>query len=119
MRRDKRAYALQGKKGEALERLNKGIYPIDRPIVLATLGEREQALLELKALEKQCPSGCPFWLASGYALAAKSDKAIHLLEQAYRERDPAMPQLKTNPALDSLRPDPRFQDLVRRVNFPE
>jgi TolB-like protein/DNA-binding winged helix-turn-helix (wHTH) protein len=113
------AYALQGKKGEALERLNKGIYPIDRPIVLATLGEREQALLELKALEKQCPSGCSFWLASGYALAAKSDKAIHLLEQAYQERDPAMPQLKTNPALDSLRPDPRFQDLVRRVNFPE
>ena len=112
------ACALQGKKEEALDRLGRGIYPIDRPLVLATLGEREQALLELKALEKQCPSGCPFWLASGYALARKSDKAMQLLEQAYQERDPAMPQLKTNPALDSLHSDPRFQNLMRRVNFP-
>ena len=113
------AYALQGKKKEAIDRLNKGMYPIDRSIVLATLGEREQALLELKAIEKQCPSGCAFWLASGYALAGKSDKAMHLLEQAYQERDPAMPQLKTNPALDSLQPDPRFQALLHHMNFPQ
>jgi hypothetical protein len=43
---------------------------------------------------------------------------MQLLEQAYQERDPAMPQLKTNPALDSLHSDARFQDLMRRVNFP-
>jgi TolB-like protein/DNA-binding winged helix-turn-helix (wHTH) protein len=113
------ACALQGKKKEALDRLGTGIYPIDRPIVLATLGERDEALLELKALEKQCPSGCPFWLASGYALAGKSDKAIQLLEQAYQERDPAMPQLSTNPALDSLHADPRYQALLHRMNFPK
>ena len=53
-----------------------------------------RALLELKALEKLCPSGC-FWLASEYALAGKPDKAMQLLERAYQERDPAMPQLKS------------------------
>lgn len=111
------AYALQGKKTEALANLDKEIFPADKAIVLATLGVREEALPLLDETEKRYPHGCPFCLAMGYALSGKSDKAMRLLQQAYEERDAMMVQLKTNPALDSLHSDPRFQDLMRGVNF--
>jgi hypothetical protein len=51
-----------------------------------------------------------------FAFAAA--KAIQVLDQAYDERDAEMVQLYTNPAFDSLRSDPRFKALLRRINFP-
>jgi hypothetical protein len=41
------------------------------------------------------------------------------LERGYRERDPMMIWLKAHPGLDPLRSDPRFDDLLRRIGFPE
>jgi len=40
------------------------------------------------------------------------------LEQAYQDRSFWMAFLKVDPEMDSLRSDPRFQDLMRRMNFP-
>ena len=46
------------------------------------------------------------------------DQAFVWLEKAYAERGPYMVNLKTDPRLDSLRSDPRFADLMKRVGFP-
>jgi TolB-like protein/DNA-binding winged helix-turn-helix (wHTH) protein/Tfp pilus assembly protein PilF len=46
------------------------------------------------------------------------DQAIHWLEVGYTLHDPALDMLKVEPALDSLRSDTRFQDLIRRVGLP-
>jgi hypothetical protein len=46
------------------------------------------------------------------------DGALAWLEKADEERDPWTSGLKVEPMFDSLRPDPRFQDLVRRAGFP-
>ena len=47
------------------------------------------------------------------------DEAIDRLEEVYRGRDGDMVLLKTWPAFDPLRSHPRFQRVLRRMNFPE
>jgi TolB-like protein/DNA-binding winged helix-turn-helix (wHTH) protein/Tfp pilus assembly protein PilF len=57
-------------------------------------------------------------LAFTYAQLGEKDRAFELLEKMYRERDPGTTLLRVEPFLDPLRSDPRFQDLLRRMNFP-
>jgi hypothetical protein len=45
------------------------------------------------------------------------DQALAWLEKAYESRDQWMVWLKSDPKLDSLRTDPRFADLLRRVGL--
>jgi hypothetical protein len=45
--------------------------------------------------------------------------AIASLERAYAAHDLQMQALKVDPHYDSLRPDPRFQNLMRRVGLPQ
>jgi len=54
-----------------------------------------------------------------YASLGKIDEAFAWWEIAYQERASWLLFLKADPFIDDLRPDPRFQDLMRRMNFPE
>jgi TolB-like protein/Flp pilus assembly protein TadD len=97
------------------------------PIVVASLGEayvaagyREEAqkiLEHLRELSKQ-QYVTPYFVGRIYAALGKKDEALRWLETAYRERDPWMLLLKTEARFDGLRSDARFQDLLRRMNFP-
>jgi len=60
-----------------------------------------------------------FLLASFYARLGQSDDAIKWLEKAYEERDFRVITISVSFEFDSLRNDPRFKDLVRRVGLPE
>jgi serine/threonine protein kinase/tetratricopeptide (TPR) repeat protein len=51
------------------------------------------------------------------AKVGNKDKAFEYLEQSYQTREWWMMTLKVEPGLDSLRHDPRFDDLVRRVGL--
>jgi len=61
----------------------------------------------------------PAYTSMYYAQLGDKDKALDLLEKAFEKHDGEMHTLKINPHWDPLRDDPRFQDLVRRMNFPE
>ena len=62
----------------------------------------------------------PYMIATVYAGLAGKDKAFEYLEKAYTERSPDLPYfLRADLRMDSLRSDPRFQDLMRRMNFPK
>ena len=54
-----------------------------------------------------------------YALAEEKDRALECLEKAYEERVPTMAHLRADPNWDDLHDEPRVQDLLRRMNFPE
>ena len=60
-----------------------------------------------------------YHLALIYSALGDKDKAIAELETAFSEHDYMLPRIKVEPFLDPLRNDPRFVDIVRRLNFPE
>ena len=57
--------------------------------------------------------------ANVYIGLRDQDRAMSWLEQGYKERYFEMMLLKVDPRFDSLRSDPRFEDLLRRMNFPK
>ena len=58
-------------------------------------------------------------IALVYASLGDKDQAFECLEKAYEERNAWLVALRVDPMFDPLRSDPRFQDLVRRMNFPQ
>jgi TolB-like protein/Tfp pilus assembly protein PilF/predicted Ser/Thr protein kinase len=90
-------------------------------------GPKEMYREQVKQLQKTVTNpylptvaGPAQWgLAVAYAHLGENDLAFEQLERCYRDREFGMLTLKTNPGLDTLRPDPRFQDLVRRVGLPQ
>ena len=61
----------------------------------------------------------PIWLDRFYAFWGEKDTALDWLERGYEEHDDEMYYIKVDPRLDSLRSDPRFQGLLRRMNFQQ
>jgi len=59
-----------------------------------------------------------YTVAVPYAGLGDKDRAFAWLEKAYQDRSTWMAQLKVEAFFDPLRSDPRFQDLLRRMNFP-
>jgi tetratricopeptide (TPR) repeat protein len=53
-----------------------------------------------------------------YIGLGEKDEAIARLERAFEQHDQWMVDIKSYLAWDALRSDPRFQALVRRMNFP-
>jgi hypothetical protein len=52
-----------------------------------------------------------------FARMGDKDRALEDLALAIEQRDHRMTQLKVNPILDPLRSDPRFAELLRRMNL--
>ncbi|MGH9839354.1 MAG: winged helix-turn-helix domain-containing tetratricopeptide repeat protein [Blastocatellia bacterium] len=80
--------------------------------------EARRLLDDLKELSRQRYVS-PFTLAVIYAGLGAKEQALACFEKAYRERSRSLFWANINPMLDSLRPEPRFQSLLRRVGFPE
>jgi tetratricopeptide (TPR) repeat protein len=58
-------------------------------------------------------------LATVYAALGDKDRALDNLEQAYAERSFFLDWIRLDPEVDSLRSEPRFQNIVRQMNFPQ
>jgi serine/threonine protein kinase len=61
----------------------------------------------------------PYFSAIIHARLGQKEDAFVCLENAYKQHHWALIQLKVLPAWDSLRSDPRFQDLLRRMKLSE
>jgi TolB-like protein/Tfp pilus assembly protein PilF len=87
---------------------------------LAVAGRRAEAQAVLAGL-RDASSGRyvpPYAVALVHAGLGDRDQALAWLDKAYDERSDYMPYLGLEPMLDSLRSDPRFAALVRRVRLP-
>lgn len=76
-----------------------------------------QKMLDLKKEQAKDGYVMPYIFAAIYARLGEKDQAFAWLERTYEERSAWMVWLKVEPRFDSLRSDPRFADLLRRVGF--
>ena len=61
----------------------------------------------------------PGLIAYGSSLTGDADTTFYWLERAYDARSPILVHLSGFPSFDPFRSDPRFQDLMRRIGFPQ
>ncbi len=90
-------------------------------LILAPLfvvsGQRDKALELLGPLKER--GADPGAMGFLYTVLGEHDQAFEWLERAVTERSSSVFHLKVSPFLDPLRSDPRFDDLLRQMNFPE
>ena len=58
-------------------------------------------------------------LAKLYTRAGEPDSALVWLDKAYQARQPQILHVKAMPVFDELHSNPRFQDIIRRIGFPD
>jgi len=121
------AYAEKGMYNKAIVEVKKAIkLSGNNKFDLATLGyiyvlterkDEAKKLLDdlLEHSKKQNVSS--FHVASVYTYLGQKDQAFEWLEKAYEERDLYLTQLKVYPLFDSLRSDPRFKALLKKMNL--
>ena len=87
----------------------------------AAAGERKKALAVLHELMEFSKERyvMAYWIALIHAGLKERHEAFDWLEKAYQERSAHLALLKVDPRLEFLHSDHRFQDLLRRMNFPQ
>ena len=85
----------------------------------AKAGERAKAQEILKRLQSGNDYVSPTGLAVLQTALGEREQAFASLEKAYTSHDLQLQYLSVDPALDSLRSDPHFAEIVRRVSLPE
>ncbi|HYE64041.1 MAG TPA: tetratricopeptide repeat protein, partial [Pyrinomonadaceae bacterium] len=85
---------------------------------LSALGEHEAARAQLTERVKEIAEAdhdVPYWLASAYAMEGMRDEVFEWLERAISLGNENRPWFEINPVWEPLREDPRFRELMRRI----
>jgi TolB-like protein len=80
------------------------------------LGRQSDALAMLAKLSGE---DSPYQYAEIYAQWGNLPKALEWLDTAMRLHDPGIIYLKTDPLMDPLRKEPRFEEIMRQLKFPQ
>jgi TolB-like protein/Flp pilus assembly protein TadD len=85
----------------------------------ALSGRRSEALKEIdriRRLSKQSPVAA-YSLALIYASLGDKNNALEWLEKAYEDRSTLLVGIRDDPQLDNLRSEPRFQAIIKRMGL--
>ena len=105
-------YAMTGRFGDAITEFpNRNPYPGSYSLDASGY----QRLVAQRSNDTQAPAVLGF----AYALAGNRDKAFEYFEKGYAMEDGDLIQTLRYPALDPIRSDPRYADLMRRLNLPQ
>jgi len=87
-------------------------------VIYDKLGRHADAEAELTKIKATQGDAAAYQYATIYAQWGNREKALEWLETAWRLRDPGQEFLKTDPLLEPLRKEPRFQAIERELKFP-
>jgi TolB-like protein/DNA-binding winged helix-turn-helix (wHTH) protein/Tfp pilus assembly protein PilF len=87
-------------------------------VVYDKLGRHADAEAALEKYRAEQGDGGAYQYATIYAQWGDRAKALEWLATAMRLRDPGLVILKTDPLIDPLRSEPRFQAIERQLRFP-
>ena len=80
----------------------------------------DSLLLELVNKSSESQRGSPsYHIAMIYAQRGKVDSSFEWLEKAYQNHELHVMWLKIEPLFKPLHTDPRFEELLRKIGFPE
>jgi serine/threonine protein kinase/Flp pilus assembly protein TadD len=83
------------------------------------LGRHADAEADLAKMKTAMGDASAYQYATIYAQWDNRAQALEWLETALRVRDPGLIELKTDPLMDPLRKEPRFQAIERQLKFPD
>jgi TolB-like protein/Tfp pilus assembly protein PilF len=122
------SYALRGRHDEAIPEFQKAVVGWQGAVfptavlghAYAAAGKEDAAREVLNRLLARSKTDyvSPYEIAMIYAGLSDRDRAFEWLEKAYEERATLLVYFRMDPRIWSLRSDARFQDLLRRMNFP-
>lgn len=81
------------------------------------LGQREASDAALAEMTRQFADDSAFQIAEVHAFRGDSDAAMAWLERAYAQRDGGLTEIRGDPLLRGLQPDPRFQAFLGRMGL--
>jgi predicted Zn-dependent protease len=86
--------------------------------VLGKAGRMEDArkILADLAASSETDYASPVFVAAAYGMLGDKDRAFAELEKAYQDRLGLLPYLRVHPVFEPLRSDPRYRDLLHRMN---
>ena len=87
-------------------------------VVYYKLGRHADAEAEFAKMRAALGDDFAYQYATIFAQWGNRAQALEWLETALRLRDPGLEYLKTDPLLDPLRQEPRFQAIERELKFP-
>jgi serine/threonine protein kinase/TolB-like protein len=87
------------------------------PIMYWAAGQHDSSNAALTELSAKHAGDDAYGIACVYASRGETELALQWLERAYRQRDMSLALLKIDPLLHSLRGDPRYQALLRRLKL--
>jgi tetratricopeptide (TPR) repeat protein len=121
------AYRAEGQFDDAIRTLERSAAKFADPFSLAYLGmtygqagQHDKARSVLSRLERSCGGHKvpPIFAAYVHAGLGQNCIAMDCIERAYEERDAFVLCLRVSPDWDLLRSEPRFQDLLLRLDLP-
>jgi tetratricopeptide (TPR) repeat protein len=114
-------YVQLGRYTEALAAFEKGRELTSDKSTFQAAIARVYALMGRKGEARQMISGlkiAPIDMAEVYTALGDKDEAFRILAQAIEEHNSLLVTLKEDPTFESLHADPRWKELLRRMNFP-
>jgi tetratricopeptide (TPR) repeat protein len=87
-------------------------------VIYDKLGRHADAEAVLSKMKTEDGDTSAYQYTTIYAQWGNLPKALEWLETALRLRDPGLESLKTDPLMDPVRNEPRFQAVMRELKFP-